>query len=90
MCFRSPACRPRPGPTPTARDASAANADKEDCLALAALLKGPGAPLSPDIETAHAPWGVQVAGGFSGARAIDAYTALQRTLRLSSSATVRR
>ena len=45
---------------------------------MAALLKGPGAPLAPDIETARAPWGVQVAGNFSKARAIAAYAALTK------------
>ncbi len=50
----------------------------KDCLQLAALLKGPGLPLTPDIETADAPWGVQVAGGFSKARAIDAYAQLTK------------
>src|SRR5215207_4517878 len=39
-------------------------AQGQDCLALAALLKGPGAALSPEIETASGPWGVQVAGNF--------------------------
>ncbi len=52
--------------------------DGKDCLQLAALLKGPGLPLAPEIETAHAPWGVQVAGGFSKARAIDAYAQLSK------------
>ena len=49
----------------------------KDCLALAALLKGPGAELSPQIETASAPWGVQVAGGYSRALVIGAYSRLQ-------------
>jgi hypothetical protein len=53
-------------------------AEEEDCLALAARLKGPGAPLAPDVETVRAPWGVQVAGGFSRARVIDAYGELRR------------
>jgi hypothetical protein len=50
----------------------------ETCLQLAALLKVPGNAVGPDIETAHGPWGVQVAGNFSRARAISAYTALQK------------
>ena len=50
----------------------------KDCLALARLLKNTGAPLAPDIETAHAPWGVQVAGEFSRALAIGVYSNLQR------------
>jgi hypothetical protein len=54
------------------------DADGQDCLALAALLKGPGAALSPEIETATGPWGVQVAGNFSRARAISAYVGLQK------------
>ena len=49
----------------------------KDCLALAALLKGPGAELAPQIETASAPWGVQVAGGYSRALVIGAYSRLQ-------------
>ena len=53
-------------------------AEGQDCLALAALLKGPGAALSPEIETASGPWGVQVAGNFSRARAISAYVGLQK------------
>lgn len=51
-------------------------ADRNDCLALAALLKEPGAELAREIETAEAPWGVQVAGSFSKALAIGAYSTL--------------
>ena len=47
-------------------------------MQLAALLKVPGNALGPDIETAHGPWGVQVAGNFSRTRAISAYAALQK------------
>lgn len=50
----------------------------ETCLQLAALLKVPGKDLGPEIETAHGPWGVQVAGNFSRARAISTYAALQK------------
>jgi hypothetical protein len=50
----------------------------KDCLTLAALLKTSPAPLAPEIETASGPWGVQVAGNFSRARAIAAYAALQK------------
>jgi hypothetical protein len=50
--------------------------DAKDCLALAALLKGGGAELAPEIETARAPWGVQVTGSYSRAKAVAAYTAL--------------
>ena len=50
--------------------------DAKDCLVLAALLRGPGAPLAPDIETAWGPWGVQVAGHFSRAKVIAAYALL--------------
>lgn len=50
----------------------------KDCLALAALLKTSPAALAPDIETASGPWGVQVAGNFSRARAVAAYSALQK------------
>jgi len=49
----------------------------EDCLTLAAKLKDTGAPLSPGIETASAPWGVQVAGGFSRALAVNIYASLK-------------
>jgi hypothetical protein len=49
----------------------------KDCLALAALLKKSGA-LGPEIETARGPWGVQVAGNFSRARAISVYRNLQK------------
>jgi hypothetical protein len=52
-------------------------ADARDCLTLAAKLRDTGAPLSPDIETASAPWGVQVVGGFSRALAINAYVSLK-------------
>ena len=52
--------------------------DGKDCLQLAALLKGPAPSLTPEIETAHAPWGVQVAGGFSKALAIGAYQELTK------------
>ena len=51
--------------------------DGKDCLAITALLQIPGNTLAPDIETVTAPWGVQVAGNFSRARAIAAYRALQ-------------
>ena len=51
---------------------------ESDCLVLAAKLEKPGAELSPEIATAEAPWGVQVAGNFSRARAIASYAALQR------------
>jgi hypothetical protein len=51
--------------------------DANNCLALAALLKDTGAPLAPKIETASAPWGVQVAGGFSRALAINSYVSLK-------------
>jgi hypothetical protein len=52
-------------------------ASENDCLKLTALLKVPDSSLSPGIETATGPWGVQVAGNFSKARAIAAYRALQ-------------
>jgi hypothetical protein len=52
--------------------------DDKDCLALTALLKVPGDALAPDIETVTAPWGVQVAGNFSRAKAIAGYRAVQR------------
>ena len=49
-----------------------------DCLALAAHLKAPAQALGPDIETAGAPWGVQVTANFSKARAVGTYTTLQK------------
>jgi hypothetical protein len=62
-----------PDPVPDAADDKA-----KDCLALAVALKLPGDSLSPDIETAQGPWGVQVAGNFSRAKAIAAYSGLQK------------
>lgn len=63
---------------PNGKPVLPADADNaKDCVTLAALLKGPGAELTPEIETAHAPWGVQVAGGFSRALAINAYSTLK-------------
>jgi hypothetical protein len=59
-------------------DGGAELPDDKDCLALAALLKVPGDALAPDIETVTAPWGVQVAGNFSRAKAIAGYRAVQK------------
>lgn len=50
--------------------------EDRDCGALVVLLRGGLA--DPDIPTARGPWGVQVAGNFSKARAIAAYGKLQR------------
>jgi len=59
---------------------SAAVTGEQDCVKLASLLGTPAVRLSPElkIETATAPWGVQVAGNFSRARAIAAYVSLQK------------
>lgn len=59
------------------QDAAAAPAS-EKCLDLTALLKARGPAISPGIETARGPWGVQVAGFFSRERAISAYSGLQK------------
>lgn len=58
-------------------DVFAADADK-DCLTLLATLKVPRQDYAIGVETAHGPWGVQVAGNVSRARALSAYAALQR------------
>jgi hypothetical protein len=50
--------------------------DASDCLTLAALLRKSGGQLAPEVDTAWAPWGVQVAGNFSRAQAIAAYSNL--------------
>jgi hypothetical protein len=47
--------------------------EAKDCLALAAKLRDLRAPASSQVETATAPWGVQVAGGFSRSLAINLY-----------------
>jgi hypothetical protein len=49
-----------------------------DCKTLVALLAVPGNLVDVNIATAHGPWGVQVAGNFSKARAIAAYQNLQQ------------
>jgi hypothetical protein len=61
-----------------AKEAELPKADEDkDCLTIAARLHVPGNALAPEIETVTAPWGVQVAGNFSRARAIAAYQSLQ-------------
>ncbi len=51
----------------------------KDCLSLTALLRAPGdAAVASSIETVHAPWGVQVAGNFSKAHAVETFRALQK------------
>jgi len=59
--------------------ASAASTGEQDCVKLASLLGTSAARLSPQmtIEAATSPWGVQVAGNFSRARAVAAYVSLQ-------------
>ena len=51
---------------------------EQDCVKLVSLLGTPAASISPEIETATAPWGVQVAGNFSRARVVAAYISLQK------------
>lgn len=50
----------------------------DDCVTLSAQLRAPGNALVTTVETASAPWGVQVAGNFSKARAVAAYEAMQK------------
>jgi len=52
-------------------------ASAKDCLALAALLREKGAPVAAQIETATAPWGVQVAGAYSRSLAVNAYAQMK-------------
>lgn len=59
---------------PTAEE----DAEQQGCVALVALLRSPRFEIAPEIETAYGPWGVQVAGNFSRARAISAYAGLQQ------------
>jgi hypothetical protein len=49
----------------------------DDCRTLVATLKIPDIELVAEIETTSAPWGAQVAGNFSRARAIVTYASLQ-------------
>ncbi len=80
-CSRSPACPADKWADPGCRPNTSRKCrrSEKDCLKLAALLKSdPALALAPDIESAHAPWGVQVAGGFSKTRAIDAYMQLSK------------
>ena len=49
----------------------------QDCVKLAGLLKVRGSPASATL-TAHGPWGVQLAGHYSEAKALAAYAGLQR------------
>jgi hypothetical protein len=58
-------------------DAKSRNDDGKDCLTLAALLKVAPA-FGPAIATAHAPWGVQVAGNYSRARAVSTFLSLKK------------
>jgi len=61
-----------------AKEPALPEADEDkDCLTIAARLEVPESALAPEIETVTAPWGVQVAGNFSRARAIAAYRSLQ-------------
>ncbi|MBA3520418.1 MAG: lytic transglycosylase domain-containing protein [Rhizobiales bacterium] len=50
----------------------------QTCLELAVILKIRVPSPGPRVETAAGPWGVQVAGNFSRARAVAAYAALQK------------
>ncbi len=56
---------------------AAAEAPKS-CVELAAVLKVRAPSPGPSVETARGPWGVQVAGNFSRARAVSAYSAMQK------------
>ncbi len=58
--------------------ASASPEPNEPCLAsIAKLRTGPG-PVSPVVSGVFAPWGVQVAGSFSKAAALGAFTRAER------------
>ena len=56
--------------------AMAADAEPEDCLKLVARLKV--RPAGPAVATARGPWGVQVAGDFSRAKAVASYASMQK------------
>jgi hypothetical protein len=60
--------------------ATAGLTGEQDCIKLVSLLGTPAASISPEIEiqTATAPWGVQVAGNFSRTRVVAAYVSLQK------------
>ena len=49
-----------------------------DCLKLIATLKVRPAAAGPGVATARGPWGVQVAGDFSRAKAVANYASLQK------------
>lgn len=62
-------------------DAEELEAARETCVELAAILARPGAGtdvVEPVVQGEWAPWGVQVAGNFSLARATASYGSLQR------------
>ncbi|SEP69514.1 Sporulation related domain-containing protein [Faunimonas pinastri] len=52
-------------------------AGPSDCKALAVILRQPDRNVTTGIRTAYGPWGVQVVGNFSQARAISLYRRLQ-------------
>jgi hypothetical protein len=65
---------PELGPTAAAKPAA-----EEDCVKLAGVLKVRGIPAAAAaVETASGPWGAQVTGNFSQAKALASYKALQR------------
>jgi hypothetical protein len=64
---------------PEALAAARIEDDKDEaCTDLVAALKLPDQDLGPTMATASGPWGVQVAGNFSRARAMRAYAGLQQ------------
>lgn len=64
---------PELGPTAAAKPVPDA-----DCVKLAGMLRVRGTPPGAAVQTAHGPWGVQVAGNFSQARALATYRTLQK------------
>ncbi|MCK0198599.1 lytic transglycosylase domain-containing protein [Ancylobacter sp. 6x-1] len=62
--------------TSSDRPATAPEAPQKGCLAITAELRKGGGELAVEIATITAPWGVQLSGNFSKARALAAY---QRT-----------
>jgi len=63
---------------PEAKAELPAEMQTQPCLTLAANLKVPGNPIGPPLATESGPWGAQVAGNFSRARAVAAYANLQK------------
>jgi len=57
--------------SPDPPELQTSNSKPEDCLQIVAILRRPGR--GGDIEAPFAPWGVQLAGNFSKARALSSY-----------------